>query len=165
MRTRKMVLGALLIASLAGALGLALLPTLVQAAPETLPPRPPTPTPTQATSQTPSRAPTGALIILETTFDNDWPSRGLAWQDLWTMVQWQDGNGAWHDVEGWQGTLDEVEGSLGWKTWWLAPDIFGRGPFRWVVYEQQDGPVMVISESFHLPDQKGGSRTVEVALP
>lgn len=48
---------------------------------------------------------------------------------VWTIVQWQDTAGGWHDIDGWQGTLD-----VGHRiTWWLAPDLFGRGAFRWLV--------------------------------
>jgi len=47
----------------------------------------------------------------------------------WSVVQWQDVNGNWHDVEGWRGTLD----SHGYIRWWVAAKDFGTGPFRWVI--------------------------------
>jgi hypothetical protein len=47
----------------------------------------------------------------------------------WSVVQWQDINGNWHDVEGWRGTLD----SNGYIRWWVAAKDFGTGPFRWVI--------------------------------
>jgi hypothetical protein len=47
----------------------------------------------------------------------------------WSVVQWQDVNGNWHDVEGWRGTLD----SSGYIRWWVAARDFGTGPFRWVI--------------------------------
>ncbi len=47
----------------------------------------------------------------------------------WSVVQWQDVNGNWHDVEGWRGTLD----SSGYICWWVAAKDFGTGPFRWVI--------------------------------
>jgi len=47
----------------------------------------------------------------------------------WSVVQWQDSAGNWHDVEGWRGTLD----NRGVRRWWVAAKDFGTGPFRWVV--------------------------------
>ena len=47
----------------------------------------------------------------------------------WSVVQWQDSAGNWHDVEGWRGTLD----SSGYIRWWVAAKDFGTGPFRWVI--------------------------------
>ncbi|MGD1993228.1 MAG: hypothetical protein PVI59_08555 [Anaerolineae bacterium] len=164
MRTRGLLVGSLIVAGVASATALALLPRLVQAAPEGLPPRPSTPTPAVQTPAPAKAAPVGASIVLLITFDDDWPTRGLAWQDLWTVVEWQDENGAWHVVEGWQGGVDKVAGHTGRATWWLANDLLGRGPFRWVVYQHQGGPVMVISESFHLPAFRGGIVTVDVSL-
>lgn len=159
METCKTMIGSLLAVATLCALGLALLP--VHAAPPTLPPRPPTATPVPPL---PKAAPTGALIVLELVFGDDWPARGLAWQDLWTAVEWQDEDGAWHAVEGWQGGPDKVAGNVGWKTWWLTNDLLGRGPFRWVVYERQGGAAMAISDPFNLPDTCGQTVPVEVSL-
>lgn len=64
----------------------------------------------------------------------------------WTVVQWQDSNGDWHNVEGWQGTLTATG-----QSWWVHPKDFGRGPFRWVVQSDPGGPVTAISEPFYLP--------------
>jgi hypothetical protein len=47
----------------------------------------------------------------------------------WSVVQWQDSAGNWHDAEGWRGTLD----SSGYICWWVAAKDFGTGPFRWVI--------------------------------
>jgi hypothetical protein len=47
----------------------------------------------------------------------------------WSVVQWQDSVGNWHDVEGWRGTLD----SQGVIRWWVDAKDFGTGPFRWVI--------------------------------
>jgi hypothetical protein len=65
---------------------------------------------------------------------------------VWTVVQWQDSAGGWHDIEGWRGTLDG-----GQKIWWVAQRDFGTGPFRWVIYEGQGGRLLATSESFYLP--------------
>ena len=61
----------------------------MQAAPDVLPPRPATATPTPVPLPvTPVKAaPQGAVIVLEVAFGSDWAARGLAWQDLWTVVE------------------------------------------------------------------------------
>jgi hypothetical protein len=79
---------------------------------------------------------------------------------VWTVVQWQDAFGGWHDVEGWQGTLDAGDQ----KVWWVADKDFSTGPFRWVVYQGQGGPSLVASESFYLPAVSGERVRVEVSL-
>jgi hypothetical protein len=97
--------------------------SLVNVAKADLPPRPnpqPTPTPTQSKGNKP---PAGAQIILRAAFSPDWPWNQVDWQDLWTVVEWQNAEGAWYAVEGWQGTLDrvgvEVNGDVvGEKAWW-----------------------------------------------
>ena len=67
-------------------------PNTVQAAPN-LPPRPTlTPTPTPVSPVAP--APNLARILLVA---------GSAYEDTWTVVQWQDKPGVWHGVEDWQG--------------------------------------------------------------
>ena len=104
------------------------------------------------------------MIVLEVTFSDGWPARGLAWQDLWTVVEWQDVDGTWREVAGWQGGLDKVGGGLGWKVWWLEDDLFGRRPFRWMVYERQGGAAMAVSESFDLPGREGEAIIVETSL-
>ncbi len=68
----------------------------------------------------------------------------------WTMVQWQDGLGGWHDVESWQGDVDD-----GQKLWAVLEKNFGQGPFRWVVYEKRGGKVWGTSEPFDLPEAAG----------
>ena len=111
-------------------LTMALLATLPQPA-HALPPRPTVP---PTIEENPSSI--GAQIQLKAQFPEDWPWQTTHWQDLWTQVQWQDTNGAWHDVVGWQGTLDKVEIGkdetvMGFKTWWLGPENLGDGPMRW----------------------------------
>jgi hypothetical protein len=134
---------------------LVVLPVLVQAAP--LPPR----TPPEPEKPIPPPAPSGAQIVLLVQF----PEEGLdfQWQELWTVVQWQDLKGNWHDVDGWRGNLDEVTGEEGTKTWWLPNSLSGRGPFRWLVYESEGGGLVATSEPFRLPD-RGTTMTVGVML-
>jgi hypothetical protein len=72
------------------------------------------------------------------------------------VVQWVDGLGQWHDVEGWRG---QVEGDQ--VLWYVDQADFGAGPFRWVVYDDQD--VLCASEAFMLPEAKGQLVWVEAA--
>ena len=160
MRTRRILAASLLVTGLVCMLGLGLLPTRAQADLKALPPRPPTATPTSIVR--------GASIVLELTFGDDWPDRGWDWQELWTVVEWQDEDGDWHVVEGWQGTLNEVtvKGGvvIGQKAWWVAEANLGSGPFRWLVYHQQDGALLAASETFDLPDSVGELVAVDVSL-
>lgn len=70
----------------------------------------------------------------------------------WIGVEWQDGLGQWHAVDGWQGLPDSVDG-LGrlLQQWNTGPENFGRGPFRWAVYTSQGGSLVGVSPSFNLP--------------
>ena len=79
--------------------------------------------------------------------------------DLWAEVQWEDLAGNWHTVEGWRGTV--VNGST---RWWVEEKDFGKGPFRWVIYQQQGGPLLAVSQLFYLPDQSQQSLVVFVWL-
>ncbi len=85
-------------------------------------------------------------------------------QDLlfgaWTVVQWQDTAGNWHDVEGWQGWLDATGG----KVWWVAARDFGTGPFRWAIYRSKAGELLAISQPFYLPNAAGEIIRVEVSF-
>jgi hypothetical protein len=67
--------------------------------------------------------------------------------DVWTVVQWRDALGEWHDVEGWQAMLDDADS----KRWWVAPKDFGAGPFRWQVLTAPAGEMLLLSEVFMLP--------------
>jgi hypothetical protein len=69
----------------------------------------------------------------------------------WTVVQWGDALGGWHDVEGWRGELDSGQQ----KVWWVLGKDFGTGPFRWVVLERPGGRVWAISPAFSLPAGAG----------
>ena len=130
---------------------LATLPT--QATVSALPPRP-TPQPTPVVE--PAASAPGALIKL-----NVQPVTQLA---LWTVVQWQDRLGSWHDVEGWRGTLDEVSNGVGKKIWWVARANFDTGPFRWVIYQSPGGKLVATSGSFQLPRHENTAVVIEVSL-
>lgn len=69
----------------------------------------------------------------------------------WTVVEWQDGEGAWHEVTGWREGLDDVDS----KRWWVAPDVFGTGPYRWMIYDGPNGVLLAESATFDMPAQAG----------
>ena len=134
------------------------LPTFA-ADPSDLPPRP-----TMTPLPTPYSSAVGATITLKAEFAGDWPTSGLQWQDLWTVVEWQDEHGQWRMVEGWQGTLDHVAGGIGSKSWWLDGSLFGKGPFRWVVLTGQ-GYRLVVSDPFYLPSAPWQVLGVPISIP
>jgi len=93
------------------------------------------------------------------------------WQELWTVVQRQDGLGNWQDIEeGWQGTFDEFTYNRdentceGKKTWWVAKADFDKGPYRWVVYQGRGGEPLAQSEPFYLPHSADKIVNVEGSL-
>ena len=129
----------------------ATLPTLATVS--ALPPRPnPSPTPIVE----PSASAPGALIKL-----NVQPAAQPA---LWTVVQWQDRLGGWHDVEGWRGTIEDVSNGVGKKVWWVARANFDTGPFRWVIYQSPGGKLLTASEAFRLPRYEDTMVVIEVSL-
>lgn len=109
-------------------------------------PAPMTPTPSITPVAVASAA--GAYIELHTS------------PNVWTIVQWQDGLGAWHTVDGWQGSADE----LGHVQWWVAPAQFGLGSFRWVIFDKPDGTVLTVSQLFHLPQVARHRVVVEMII-
>jgi hypothetical protein len=120
----------------------------------TLPPRPtvePTPAPTEPPADTPSGSSRveSSQIVLKVDV---WELEAIdSWRALWTVVQWQDGLGRWHDVTGWRGHLDALDGVTGIKRWWVLEDEFGEGPFRWLVLSGPEGEVLAATEPFSLP--------------
>jgi hypothetical protein len=77
----------------------------------------------------------------------------------WTVVQWKDAAG-WHDVDGWQA----APGSR-WVIWNVAATEFGKGPFRWAVYEGRERKDLLgCSQEFNLPAKPGELLNVE-AIP
>jgi hypothetical protein len=153
-QTLIVVIAGMLLAALA-------LPSLAEGTPPnasapsrlSLPPRPtPQPTPIPPGPSVPHQPPPeGAYIDLRVA-----PYR----TGHWTLIQWQDAWGDWHDVEGWQGTLNE--GSH--KFWWVARGNFGEGPFRWLIFDALDGELLSTSRPFHLPDTPDETVTVDVCL-
>jgi len=77
--------------------------------------------------------------------------------DGWTVVQWQDESG-WYDVESWQASPEQS-----WVIWNVEEKDFGKGPFRWAVFEGQErGEPMAVSEEFYLPQRPGQELSLEV---
>ena len=64
-----------------------------------------------------------------------------------SVVQWQDPQKGWHDVEGWQAAVSATGG----VRWDVYPRDFNTGPFRWAVYATRNGKLVWASEAFHLP--------------
>lgn len=133
---------------------------LAQPALADLPPRTtPTPIPTEAFAPS---AP-GNWIELRVQFPSTWPWAKSPWNQVWTVVQWQDAAGNWYTVEGWQGTLDEIIKTEGVKAWWVSRSDWGKGPFRWLVYERWGGRLLAQSAAFKLPLAQDQRVKVEVS--
>jgi len=132
------------IGSLSLAVALSLLTPRPAAA---MPPRPPRPPRTTAVP-----APHRTLIALVVTLADAPP---VVWSELWTVVQWQDATGGWHDVAGWRGTLDTWSRGGGKKTWVVEDKDLGDGPFRWLVYDHVGGVPLAASAAFDLPALTG----------
>jgi hypothetical protein len=156
-KTQLLVARSLAIVCLIGAMGL--LAPLAQAAPSALPPRP-----VPGPHSTSSRAPTGGYIELDVQLGQSWAAGDVPWQALWTVVQWQDRADEWHDVVGWQGSLDEANSAECKKVWWVAREDLDQGPFRWVVYRRRGGESLAQSESFDLPHKVGETVSVGISL-
>ncbi len=82
----------------------------------------PTLTPTPLATAAPAQQTAVAGIVLISDGDVD---------GLQTAVEWQDEYGNWHGVEGWQAPFNKYKQ----VTWAVAAANYGKGPFRWVVYE------------------------------
>jgi hypothetical protein len=112
--------------------------------------------------------PSGARLRLDVEFSKAWNWDENPWHDLWTVIQWSDGQGNWYDVDGWRGNLDVVEQKeerwMGQKEWWVAKEDFNTGPFRWLVYQHEGGPLLAMSESFDLPGNTSQTVVVKGAL-
>ena len=147
-------------------LAVVLLHPLAQTALADFPPR----LPPEPAAQSKARpVPYGGYIRLGVRFSQAWPWASAPWQDLWTIVQWQDDKGYWHEVEGWQGGLDGVaigeSGEvIGKQVWWVAESDLGKGPFRWLICQGEGGRRLATSESFDLPGSEGRTVQVEVSL-
>lgn len=78
----------------------------------------------------------------------------------WSVVQWQDSDGNWHDVEGWRSVL----GVGGYQRWTVAAKDFNTGLFRWQIRQGgPDGAVLGTSQTFDLPANALQTMVVSVA--
>jgi len=129
------------------------------------PTRPATDTPTPTYTPTPRPSDNSGAIVFKVAFLSGAPLDASWRENLWTVVEWQDGLGNWHVIEGWQARLDRVTGNTGWKIWWVSPELYGRGPFTWVAYNDSssDRPILV-SPPFRLPSSAGVIVRSEVGL-
>ena len=100
-----------------------------------------TPTSPAATPVTPAGQTAVATIMLIADGDVE----GVETAVLQTAVEWQDHQGNWHLVEGWQAPFDEYNQVI----WAVAADAYGKGPFRWVILD--DGTMIDNSPDFYLP--------------
>ena len=147
------VIGLILILVMANTLFGLVWPPLLTKAGSTLPPRhaPAPGSSSESDDDNDDKTPVGAHIELHVE-----PVQ----VGLWTVVQWQDSAGNWHDVDGWRGTLE----TGGYKRWWVAYKDFGAGPFRWLATRTPDGPELVVSEPFSLPPRANEIVQVSVSL-
>jgi len=110
--------------------------------------------------------PAGVNIILDVRLGE---TRAANWFLYWTVVQWQDAEGNWHTIDGWQGNFDQASPAGNeakvLKTWWASDDLLGRGPFRWLVYDSREGRVIGQSEPFKMPTSAGQNAVVTISVP
>jgi len=136
--------GSISAALLVGALLLTLWPAPLPAL--ALPPRPEPPSPAEPAQ--------GGAIELRIQ-----STQAAEWAAVITLVQWQDGLGNWHDVDGWRGTLDQLFADGGRKTWFISGDLFGKGPFRWAIYQDAGAETgtktLGVSDPFTMPGYNG----------
>lgn len=76
-----------------------------------------------------------------------------------TAVEWQDEHGEWHTVEEWQSPFNEYKQ----VTWAVAANDFGKGPFRWVVYQNE--VAIKNSSDFYLPRSNNEVVTLHIDTP
>lgn len=140
--------------------------------PPTATPVPPTPTPVPPPTATPEPviaqpAHSGSRLQLHVHYGPNWPWHLLAWQELWTEVEWSDGNN-WHTVGGWRGQMDSISQVGGqWvslREWWVGGQDLNTGPFRWVVYEKPGGKVLLTSDPFMLPAHSGETIRIDLTV-
>ncbi|MEZ4868528.1 MAG: hypothetical protein R3C14_44775 [Caldilineaceae bacterium] len=115
-----------------------------------LPPRPTEPPGSDKKADKPSR-PQVAPLVLNTS---------PAQSGLWSVVQWQDAQGDWQDVESWRGWV-----ANGKTIWWVEEKDFGKGPFRWAIFQTEGGKLLAVSEPFYLPTEVRRTMTIAVSLP
>ncbi|RLT43749.1 MAG: PKD domain-containing protein [Chloroflexi bacterium] len=77
--------------------------------------------------------------------------------ERWAAVQWKNDKGQWQTVDGWQGAVVN-----GYQRWWIGPDLYNAGPFRWAILDGEAGNLLAASEPFNLPEAEDKMRVWEV---
>lgn len=168
-----------LVLALAGSalINLVMLPMFATADP--LPPRG-TPTPPAAPAPTLTPEPTaeveskasspvdGARLQLHVRYGESWDWDSMVWQDLWTEVEWTDGEN-WFPVGGWRGNLESIEQMepgdwVSLREWWVRNKDLDTGPFRWVVYQGEGGEKLATSDPFRLSAQSGETMVINLTV-
>lgn len=137
------------------------LPVLAGATALPLPPRPTEEPPVVVVIE---KEPSPTRITLSLDLTSEAVGKGVDPRALWTVVQWQDALGDWHDVEGWVGPLDTIDVTHGEKSWGVVRRNLGESPFRWLVYTKQGGTLVAATAAFALPASSGKTLTVQ-AVP
>ena len=84
--------------------------------------------------------------------------------NAWTIVQWQDEFGRWHDIQGWGGYPTWDAQNQEWAVeWWVDEENFSEGPFRWVgTADENNQKRLFVTASFILPERMG--QIVDITL-
>jgi len=115
----------------------------------------PTLTPTPSIYATAQPKQERAVASISLIADGD----GLETAVYETSVEWEDEHGNWHIVESWQSPFNEYKQVV----WAVAANDFGKGPFRWVVY--QNGVVIKNSSIFYLPPSNNEIVAIHIDIP
>jgi 4-amino-4-deoxy-L-arabinose transferase-like glycosyltransferase len=80
---------------------------------------------------------------------------------LQSVVQWQDGTGAWQDIDNWKSDLSANEP----VRWWIEAKDFGKGPFRWGAFKSDHPLPVAVSQPFYMPDKTHLKETISLQAP
>lgn len=116
-----------------------------------LPPRPVPPSQNELENK-------GAKLILILPKDSQFT------EDTWTRVEWQNAQGDWKLVDGWQGSPTfRVEQDYWEVEWWVGQENFSTGPYRWQVFHDQNSrKPLSTSKPFYLPSQQDSVLSVSI---
>jgi hypothetical protein len=136
-------------------------PAAAYASPYSLPPRPPR---DEGGNGDDGGGGSSARIALHITATDGTQPSDTTLQGLWTVVQWLDGLGNWHDVDSWEGTPASASANGTHMVWKVDDSLLGRGPFRWIIEQGTGGAISGASASFYLPHDAGEGVPVTVTL-
>ncbi|MBI5879549.1 MAG: hypothetical protein HZB53_18010 [Chloroflexi bacterium] len=106
----------------------------------------------------------GSQIVLIIHLSTDDTRNLSAWRALWTIVQWQDGTGQWHDVDNWQGAPKGNPGDAYHQAYAIDERNYGKGPFRWIVRTTKGSTDAAVSQPFNLPRNTSEAVRIDVAV-